>query len=74
MKKNKPGTSKGTSKETQKDQDEVEDPDEINALSHHLAELAEDDFAKDTVKEIFLDFLSVFFGFFSQNYPKKGHS
>uniref|UniRef100_A0A914C7X9 Uncharacterized protein n=1 Tax=Acrobeloides nanus TaxID=290746 RepID=A0A914C7X9_9BILA len=54
MKKNKPGTSKGTSKETQKGQDEVEDPDEINALSHHSAELAEDDFAKDTVNEIFL--------------------
>jgi hypothetical protein len=35
MKKNKQDTSKGTSKETQKDQDEVEDPDEINALSHH---------------------------------------
>src|SRR3569623_1387836 len=27
---------------------------------------------QNTVKEIFLDFLSVFFGFFSQNYLKKG--
>uniref|UniRef100_A0A914CV73 Uncharacterized protein n=1 Tax=Acrobeloides nanus TaxID=290746 RepID=A0A914CV73_9BILA len=52
MKKNKPGTSKGASKEIQKDQGVVEDSDKINALSYHLAELADDDFAKEWVSKL----------------------